>query len=323
MQPPAGHLQPRCPIAPGAVNVFGRSFLVPLTLTLMVLWLGASPGNCVNIFVLISGVAGESTGIGHAGWTDAVSWNHTITRTPPDFATHGTVGFTKPVDKGTPVLYDLLSRRSNIANAQIEFWLNSPAFIRFYRVDLTNVVIASVRTPISAADSAPTENVSLHYESIAWSYTEVASDGHALGTTTAAWNRINKTGAYNGTSVTTDADQDGLPDAYELAHGLNPNVNDANGDLDGDGLNNYQEYLAGTDPNNFNSVFRVTKINLGNGMVRVTWNSVAGKTYRISSASQADGAYTQVSTVPSAGNGETFADFPDSPGRQFYRVAVP
>ena len=29
---------------------------------------------------------------------------------------------------------------------------------------------------------------------------------------------------------------------------LNPGVNDAGGDLDGDGLTNLDEYLAGTDP---------------------------------------------------------------------------
>jgi hypothetical protein len=46
-----------------------------------------------------------------------------------------------------------------------------------------------------------------------------------------------------------DSDCDGLPDAWELAHGLNPNdPSDAFGDPDGDGLNNREEYALGTDP---------------------------------------------------------------------------
>ncbi len=51
-------------------------------------------------------------------------------------------------------------------------------------------------------------------------------------------------------SVNTDSDDDGLSDRYEEANGLDPNKDDAQGDLDEDGSTNYSEFEAGTDPQN-------------------------------------------------------------------------
>src|SRR5262245_53171278 len=43
-----------------------------------------------------------------------------------------------------------------------------------------------------------------------------------------------------------DSDSDGMPDAWETANGLNIAVDDRNGDRDGDGLTNIEEYFRGT-----------------------------------------------------------------------------
>ncbi|WP_166404843.1 SMP-30/gluconolactonase/LRE family protein [Desulfonema ishimotonii] len=47
-----------------------------------------------------------------------------------------------------------------------------------------------------------------------------------------------------------DADNDGMPDSWEILHGLDPNVNDAKQDADNDSYTNLQEYDKDTDPNN-------------------------------------------------------------------------
>lgn len=56
-----------------------------------------------------------------------------------------------------------------------------------------------------------------------------------------------------------DCDGDGLPDAWERAHGLDPTTPaDALADHDQDGLLNRDEYLAGTDPRDPHSCLRLT-----------------------------------------------------------------
>jgi hypothetical protein len=48
----------------------------------------------------------------------------------------------------------------------------------------------------------------------------------------------------------TNADTDGdeMPDGWEVQYGLDPLVDDAEDDVDGDGFRNLLEYIRGTDP---------------------------------------------------------------------------
>jgi hypothetical protein len=55
-----------------------------------------------------------------------------------------------------------------------------------------------------------------------------------------------------------DDDNDGMPDWWEILHGLDPlNDDDADDDPDEDGLTNLEEYETGGDPNvNQDVIFR-------------------------------------------------------------------
>ncbi|MGD8500463.1 MAG: C25 family cysteine peptidase, partial [Phycisphaerales bacterium] len=54
---------------------------------------------------------------------------------------------------------------------------------------------------------------------------------------------------YHG-PICVDWDADGMPDDWEISHGLDPTLDDADLDLDGDGLTNLREYARSTDPTN-------------------------------------------------------------------------
>ena len=83
------------------------------------------------------------------------------------------------------------------------------------------------------------------------------------------------------TNPEPDTDGDGVPDAWELTHGTNPNSPDANNDPDGDRLTNGQEYLAGTDPHDALSVLKLEATSASAGELELTFNAAANRYHRI------------------------------------------
>ena len=71
----------------------------------------------------------------------------------------------------------------------------------------------------------------------------------------------------------------GIADDWQLAHfgriGIDPNA-----DPDHDGMSNYAEFWAGTDPLDANSVLQIeSPIQLSSGLPEIRWRTVVGKTY--------------------------------------------
>jgi hypothetical protein len=97
------------------------------------------------------------------------------------------------------------------------------------------------------------------------------------------WQAVTPTaGQANPPGLAPDVDQDGLPDAWELANGLDPQVNDAHFDLDGDGLTNRQEYVAGTDPQDQTSVLSLQSLTVADpAAIVVSFTAMPGRTYTV------------------------------------------
>jgi len=82
-----------------------------------------------------------------------------------------------------------------------------------------------------------------------------------------------------------DTDLDGMPDDWELAHGLNPNnPSDAGLDSDGDGFTNLQEYLAGTDPRDPTDALGISLIQAAGNDLHLGFKTVSGRTYNLQSS---------------------------------------
>ncbi|HWA27858.1 MAG TPA: LamG-like jellyroll fold domain-containing protein [Lacunisphaera sp.] len=76
-----------------------------------------------------------------------------------------------------------------------------------------------------------------------WGYDAFVVTGHALQPT-----RIDLVRLLADNPCFADADRDGMDDAWEAAHGLDPTVNDRSDDNDGDGLSNTREFHGNTSP---------------------------------------------------------------------------
>ncbi len=89
--------------------------------------------------------------------------------------------------------------------------------------------------------------------------------------------------AHNMTGIgyVADIDEDGLPDYWELKYFGSLEATDGTLDSDGDGLTDYEEYLAATDPTSSSSLFYVYHGSSDPSTNTIRWVSAANRTYTI------------------------------------------
>jgi hypothetical protein len=94
-----------------------------------------------------------------------------------------------------------------------------------------------------------------------------------------------------------DSDLDGMPDSWETAQGLDPqDEGDALLDADSDGLTNAQEYAAETDPHDADSGLTLEVTRLANGMLRVSFAGVQGRSYSLQASPALDQEWQPLTT---------------------------
>jgi autotransporter-associated beta strand protein len=111
---------------------------------------------------------------------------------------------------------------------------------------------------------------------------------------------------------------------------------DANADPDGDGLNNQEEFLSGSDPTNSASALQIISVvPQNNGDMLITWKTMGGYTNAVqATAGDASGGYStdyvDITTPPHIvipGNGDVTTNYVDDGGAtnvpsRFYRIRL-
>ena len=134
----------------------------------------------------------------------------------------------------------------------------------------------------------------------------------------------NETASSAPASALTD-DGDELPNEWELSYF--PNLQTTTGtlteDWDQDGFSDLSEWIAGTDPTNASSLLTARIEQLDDGQMRISWDSVLGKLYRVMTSTSLSGTWLQVGSTVLADSLESSLDLALSLDPiSFYRVEV-
>ena len=139
----------------------------------------------VTIYMTIDGervgqIEGSSTAPGREGWIDVLGFQHEIV-SPRDAASglptgkrqHKPFVITKPVDKATPLLLNVLANNENLPTVELEFVRPNRKGTEevYFTIELTNASIAGVEMerPENMTHQ-PREHISFTYQKITWTW---------------------------------------------------------------------------------------------------------------------------------------------------------
>jgi hypothetical protein len=199
-----------------------------------------------------------------------------------------------------------------------------------------DVLLEGVKAKFTPGDDAISFNITFQYGLLRMTTTSTDQQGNAENPSVAGWDFIRDQVVQVGPSIPPlgdydnivppppeDDDGDFMPNTWETQFGFDPlDGSDAQLDFDKDGFTNRQEFIAGTNPKEPNSFFRMTMLPLTaspQAQVQFTWTAVAGRTYRLEASATLDGDYSPVYIVTPSENGNQQFTPPAGTG-SFFRL---
>ncbi|WP_426174464.1 Hcp family type VI secretion system effector [Massilia sp. TWR1-2-2] len=154
----------------------------------------------IDAYLQIEGIKGESADSAHPGWIEATGINWGVHQ--PKSATASTGGghtaeraelseisFSKLADISSPLLLQTCACGKTIPKAKIELFRadGTGARVKYFEIELENVLIGMVKPHLGGADSYLIENVNLKFSKVKWRYVQQKIGGGAGGSTIGGW----------------------------------------------------------------------------------------------------------------------------------------
>ena len=153
----------------------------------------------VDMFLLLDGIRGETQdnsynkegGIDVLAWSEGLSQSGTTHQGSAGGAGRSSVqdlSITKYMDSSSPALRLLVANGQNIDTATLIVRKSGQNQLEYFRIDLKNIIVTSVSAGGSGGEDRLTENVSLNFSEVTWTYTPSDTNGNALTPISVGWN---------------------------------------------------------------------------------------------------------------------------------------
>jgi len=158
--------------------------------------------NAFDMFLKVEGIPGESRDERHKDWIEVLSWSHGITN-PVEIgpirtggrSEHQDFSVVKLLDKSSPKLNLFCCTGEKIGDAKVELCRTDGEKEPFMVYELRDVIITAIRPGGSAeGGERPTEEVTLNYGKVEWTYTEFDEAGQPRGNVKAHWDVLSNVG---------------------------------------------------------------------------------------------------------------------------------
>lgn len=144
-------------------------------------------------YAKFDGIDGESTDKDHKDWIDILAFNKSIT-VPPSSSTRpgapqaSDLSLSKYIDKASPQLALYCCTGQHIPEVTLELVSDNQQRLPYYRIKMKRVFVSSYSVGGDQNQSPlPTEEITLNFEEIEWTYIEYDGQGRVVAEHTTSW----------------------------------------------------------------------------------------------------------------------------------------